>query len=161
MQLWVHNISHDRDAPPVKRPHLQRLLDIQTRIAFVAVERCFAFISQLPQKAIDAGSFLGFDRRNAAAAKAQVIIVQNSLSVDSRVRTAVAHLIQIDIAAVSKIQWFFHRHSSSIVIIIAALWRCFKIRSKRLCCFCSRDAGQLDFYAEALIFDANHRCSQS
>lgn len=48
MQLWVHNISHDRDALPVKRPHLQRLLDIQTRIPFVAVERCFTPVGQLP-----------------------------------------------------------------------------------------------------------------
>ena len=45
VQLWVHNISHDRDALPVKRPHLQRLLDVQTRIAFIAVEGCFAFVS--------------------------------------------------------------------------------------------------------------------
>ena len=113
MQLWVHNISHDRDALSVKRPHLQRLLDIQTRIAFVAVERCFTFVSQLPQKAVNTSTFLGFDRRNTAAAKAQVIIVQHSLSVDGRVRAAVAHLVQIDIAAVGKIQWLFHRHSSS------------------------------------------------
>ena len=48
----------------------------------------------------------------------------------------------------------------AIIIIIAALRRCFKIRSKRLCRFCSRDAGQLDLHAEALIFDPNHRCSQ-
>ena len=61
----------------------------------------------------DTGSFLGFDRRNAAAAKAQVIIVQNSLPVDARVRAAVSHLVQIDIAAVGKIQWLFHHHSSS------------------------------------------------
>ena len=45
MQLWVHNISHDRDALPVKRPHLQRLLDIQMRITFIAVEGCFTFVS--------------------------------------------------------------------------------------------------------------------
>ena len=113
MQLWVHNISHDRDALSVKRPHFQRLLDIQTRIAFVAVERCFAFISQLPQKAVDASAFLGFDRRNAAAAKAKIIIVQHSLPVDARVRAAVLHLVQIDIAAIGKIQRFLHHHSSS------------------------------------------------
>ena len=113
MQLWVHNISHDRDALSVKRPHLQRLLDVQTRIAFIAVEGCFTFASQLPQKAVDTSAFLGFDRRNAAAAKAQVIIVQNSLPVDARVRAAVSHLVQIDIAAVGKIQWSFHPHSSS------------------------------------------------
>ena len=49
----------------------------------------------------------------------------------------------------------------SIIIIIAALRRRSKICAKRLCRFCSRDAGQLDLHAEALIFDANHRCSQS
>jgi len=113
MQLWVHNISHDRDALSVKRPHFQRLLDVQTRIAFIAVEGCFAFVSQLPQKAVDASAFLGFDRRNAAAAKAKIIIVQHSLSVDGRIRAAVLHLVQIDIAAIGKIQRFLHPHSSS------------------------------------------------
>ena len=49
------------------------------------------------------------------------------------------------------------RYIPAIVIIIAALRRCFKIRSKCLCRFCSRDAGQLDLHAEALIFDPNHR----
>ena len=49
------------------------------------------------------------------------------------------------------------RYIPAIVIIIAALRRRSKIRAKRLCRFCSRDAGQLDFHAEALIFDANHR----
>ena len=45
MQLWVHNVGHNWDALPVKRPHLQRLLDVQTRIAFIAVEGCFTFVS--------------------------------------------------------------------------------------------------------------------
>ena len=49
------------------------------------------------------------------------------------------------------------RYIPAIVIIIAALRRRSKIRAKRLCRFCSRDAGQLDFHAEALIFDPNHR----
>ena len=40
---------------------------------------------------------------------------------------------------------------------IAALRRRFKICSKCLCRFCSRDAGQLDLHAEALIFNPNHR----
>ena len=113
VHFGVHNVSHDRNALPIKRPHLQRLLDIQTRITFITVERCLTFVGQLPQKTVDTGSFLGFDCRNAAAAKAQVIIVQNSLPVDGRVRAAVLHLVQIDIAAVGKIQWFFHHHSSS------------------------------------------------
>ena len=49
------------------------------------------------------------------------------------------------------------RYIPAIIIIIAALWRRFKICSKCLCRFCSRDAGQLDLHAEALIFNPNHR----
>lgn len=85
-------------------PHCHLLFFIQSGIALVEIQRLFTGGGDPPQQAVYLASFPGCDGCHAVSPgvspEQQLIILQNDRTHHMGIRTAVRHLLQVDIAAV-------------------------------------------------------------